>query len=94
MICYCYEVETELVVGWLEVALRAFEVLCWCMRRGAWVMTNRNHVDCEAMCGLLGRFCQVELWSVWMYVWTPPFFVISFILRVIVHFEKEGFRSW
>jgi len=29
MICYGYEIETELVVGWFEVELmRVFEILC------------------------------------------------------------------
>ena len=38
----------------------------------AWVVIDCNCVDCEAMCSPLNYFCQVELWSVWMYyVWNP-----------------------
>jgi len=31
-------------------------VLC---EEGAWVVIYCNRVDCEPMCGLLDRFCQV-----------------------------------
>ena len=44
--------KTEMIVGWLEVelmrVLRFFAVgVC---EEGAWVVIDRNHVDCEAMC--------------------------------------------
>jgi len=35
-----------------------WSVLC---EEGVWVVIDRNRVDWEAMCGFLGRFCQVEL---------------------------------
>jgi len=38
-----------------------WSVLC---EEGAWVVIYHNHVYYEAMCGLLGRFCQVKLRSV------------------------------
>jgi len=59
--CYGYEIETELIVRWLEVELMSvnggslWSVLC---EEGAWVVIDRNCADCKAMCGL---FCQVEL---------------------------------
>jgi len=30
-------------------------------KEGAWVVIDHNRVDCDAMYGLLGRLCQVEL---------------------------------
>jgi len=59
----CPSTEPSLVVRWFEAELlRALRflwlVLC---EEGARVMINRNRVDCEAVCGLLGRFCQVKL---------------------------------
>ena len=68
--CYAYgywfvqvNIEPSLVVGWFKVELMRnlrflWSVLC---EEGAWVVNCRNRVDCEAMCGTLGRFCQVLL---------------------------------
>jgi len=63
MICYGYEIEAELVVGWLEdelIRVLRFFAAVLCEER-AWVVINRNCVDCEAMCGSLNNLCQVEL---------------------------------
>jgi len=54
-------IEPSLVVGWLEVQLSSRLRFFWSLLgvEGAWIVNYRNHVDCEAMCGLMGRFCQV-----------------------------------
>ena len=56
-------IEPSLVVGWFEVELMRNLKLLWSVlcEEGAWVVNCRNRVDCEAMCGSLGRFCQVVL---------------------------------
>jgi len=48
------ELNIDMVVRWLKVKLMRvlrslWSVLC---EEGVWVVIDRNHVDCEAMCGL------------------------------------------
>ena len=56
-------IESSLVVEWLGMELLRtlrflWSVLC---EEGAWVVNCCNRVDCEAMSGLLSRFCKVVL---------------------------------
>ena len=55
--------QVKLVVGWLEVELLSGLRFLWSLlcEEGAWVVNYRNRVDCEAMCGSVGKFCRVML---------------------------------
>ena len=64
---YCWfvhvDIELSLVVGWFEVELMRnlrflWSVLC---EEGVRVVNCRNREDCEAMCGLMCRFCGVVI---------------------------------
>jgi len=81
--------------GWTDESFwgSLWSVLC---EEGAWIVINRNHVDCETMCGLLGRFYQVELWIVWMcHMWAPPLRVIKLyhVWEAEIS-KKKVFRGW
>jgi len=56
-------IELSLVVGWLDVELLSGLKFLWSVlsKEGVWVVNYRNHMDCEAVCGLMGRFYQVMI---------------------------------
>ena len=56
-------IEPSLIVRWFEVELiRNLRFLRSVLyEEGAWLMNCHNRVDCEAMYGSLGGFCQVVL---------------------------------
>jgi len=60
------EIETEMVVGWVEVELWAVRGPCGTVlvRREPRLWNFRNRVDCEAMCGSLSCWIDYEV-----YVW-------------------------
>ena len=64
---YCWfvhaNIESRLVVGWFEVELMRNLRFFWSMlcEEGVRVVNFRNRVDCEAMCGLMSKFCGVVL---------------------------------
>ena len=59
----CANIEPSLLVGWLEVELLSgLRFLRSLLRKeGVWIVSSRNCVDYEAMCGSLSRFCLVVL---------------------------------
>jgi len=56
-------IEPSLVVGWFEAELMRNLRFLWSLlcEEGVGVVKCRNRVNCEAVCGSLGRICQVVL---------------------------------
>ena len=50
-------IEPSLVFG-LSGLRFLWSLLC---EEGAWVVNYRNRADCEAMCGLMGKFCKTVI---------------------------------